>query len=286
MSGEHENEPVESPRAAVTAEEDGRLLIRVRLPGQGEPPWLLLQRRPGKGKPEEPGRHLVLEREGPQEWRAVLETEPALEEGRWDAYVVDAPDGERVPLLPGLRDLRALTPDGGAHGVRAVATPLAVRIPYATKDGRLAVRAWHRATHAEAGRITLSGDTMTVAARLYGARLGEGAEASLHRRGRNPAEVRVPLRATDDQNFTFTVDYGTLVPNPGEPGATPVVWDVYVHPATGTPRIRTARLLDDLADRKQVFVYPHTRVGDWSAHPYYTLDNDLSVELTRSRPGE
>lgn len=288
MSGEHENEPVDGPRAAVTAQEDGRLLVRVRLPEQDGPPRLLLQRRPGKGKPEEPGRLLPLEPDGPGRWRAVLEPEPALEEGRWDAYVVDAPDGERVPLLPGLRDLRALSPGGGAHGVRAAAGPVAVRIPYATKDGRLAVRAWHRTPHAEAGRFTLSGDTLIVAARLYGARLGEGAEASFRRRGRNPAEVRVPLRATDDREFAFTVDYGDLLPETGAAGAAgdAAVWDVYVHPAAGAPRIRTARLLDDLADRKQVFVYPAARLGDWTARPYYTLDNDLSVEVIRSRPGE
>lgn len=40
-----------------------------------------------------------------------------------------------------------------------------------------------------------------------------------------------------------------------------------------------ARLLDDVADKKQIFVYPATTVGAASVRPYYTVDNDLAVEV-------
>ncbi|MEU8625551.1 hypothetical protein [Streptomyces sp. NPDC048669] len=274
--------PVEKPRGEVTAEKEGRLVVRVRLPLPASArPQLLLQLRPKKGEPEETGRYVELEPAGQGQWRAVLEAAPALEEGRWDAYVVGAPDEERTPLLPGLRDLRALV-SGGGDGLP---TPVAVRIPYATKDGRLAVRAWWRAMHAEAGRIVLAGDSMTVTARLFGARLGKGAAVSLSRRGQDTAVRQIALRAEGDQDFSFTVDYEELVADRGGPGAgkAPVIWDVYVHPATGAPRIRVARLLDDIADRKAVFVYPATVLGGVSARPYYTFDNDLSVEVTPQR---
>ncbi|MFF1920279.1 hypothetical protein ACFVW8_06840 [Streptomyces sp. NPDC058221] len=276
--GKGMNEPVEKPRGEVTMEAEGRLVVRVRLPLPAPArPRLLLQLRPKKGKPEKTGRCVELEPAGQDLWQAVLEAAPALEEGRWDAYVVGAPGEERTPLLPGLRDLRTLV-SGGDDGRGA---PVAVRIPYATKDGRLAVRAWWRTLHAEAGRIALTDDSMTVTARLFGARLEEGAAASLSRRGKN-AEVReIALRAAAGRDFSFTVDYKELVPEGGGPGAgeAPVIWDVHVRPATGAPRIRVARLLDDIADRKAVFVYPAAVIGRVSARPYYTLDNDLSVEV-------
>ncbi|WP_405896266.1 hypothetical protein OG242_00825 [Streptomyces sp. NBC_00727] len=268
----------EKSYGAVTVREDGRLLIRVRspLPASARP-HLLLQLRPKKGKPEEISRSLALEPAGQDRWQAVLEAAPPLEEGRWDAYVVGAPGEDRVPLLPGLRDVRTLV-SGGGDDVRM---PLAVRIPYATKDGRLAVRAWCRTAHAEAGRIVVAGDSVTVTARLFGARLGEGATVSLNRRGRGAAEAQVPLRAEGDEDFSFTVDYKPLVAAVGE---TPVVWDVYVRPFTEAPRVRVARLLDDIADRKQVFVYPSTTLAGVAARPYYTLDNDLSVQVTPQHP--
>lgn len=276
--GEDVNALLEKPRGAVTVREDGRLLVGVRLPLPGSAqPRLLLRLRPKKGEPEETGRDLALEPAGQDQWQAVLEAAPALEEGRWDAYVVGAPGGDRVPLLPGPRDVRSLVSGGDDVPVM----PLAVRIPYATKDGRLAVRAWRRAAHAEAGRIVVAGDSMTVTARLFGARLGEGAVVSLQRRGQRSAAMETALRAEGDRDFSFTVGYQDLLAAAGEAA---VVWDVYVRPATVASRIRVARLLDDIADRKQVFVYPSTPLGAVSARPYYTLDNDLSVELAPRRP--
>lgn len=282
MSGSDDGEvngPVDKPRADVTVDDEGRFVVGVRLPlPVSARPRLLLQPRPKKGESEETGRVVALEPAGQDRWRGVLEAAPALAEGRWDAYVLGAPGAERVPLLPGLRDLRALV--SGAGDGRA--TPLAVRIPYATKDGRLAVRTWLRATHAEAGRIAFSGGSMTVTARLFGARLGEGAAASLHRRGQDTAVRRIAPRAEGDRDFSFTVDYQDLLAAQGQSaaGAASAVWDVYVRPAADTSRIRVARLLDDVADRKAVFVYPAATLGGVTARPYYTVDNDLSVEVT------
>src|SRR5690242_13361631 len=109
MSGDGVSGPRENPRGAVTVRDGGHLLVRVRLPlPAAARPRLLLQPRPKKGRAEEAGRSLALESVGPDEWQTVLGADPVLEEGRWDAYVVTGPDEERVPLLPGLRDLRGL----------------------------------------------------------------------------------------------------------------------------------------------------------------------------------
>lgn len=276
---------VEKPRADATVDEEGRLVVCVRLPlPDSARPRLLLQQRPKKGQSEEIGRVVALESAGGDEWRAVVETAPALAEGRWDAYLLRGPgQEERTPLLPGLRDLRALV-SGDADGREA---PVAVRIPYVTKDGRLALRVWLRPAHAEAGRIVFAGGSMTVRARLFGPRLGEGAAALLYRRGRETVVRQTPLRAEGERAFTFTVDYEELLAERGQPGtgaAAGAVWDVYVRPATGAPRVRVARLLDDVADRKAVFVYPAARLGGFTARPYYTVDNDLSVEVGPSPP--
>lgn len=49
------------------------------------------------------------------------------------------------------------------------------------------------------------------------------------------------------------------------------------------PRVRIARLLDDVADRKPVFTHPKVTVrtenGPVTAGPYCTGDNDLSVKM-------
>lgn len=273
--------PVAKPRADATVDQEGRLVVRVRLPLPASAgPRLLLRLRPKKGQSEETGRVAALEHVGQDEWRAVLETAPALREGRWDAYVLGLPGEARTPLLPGLRDLRALV-SGGGEGRR---TPLAVRIPYATKDGRLAVRAWLRASHAEAGRIVFAGHGMTARARLFGARLGEGAAVLLHRRGKDAPVRQITPRAEGERDLSFTVDYEDLLAQGGQPGAgaEQEIWDVYVRPASGEPRIRVARLLDDVADRKAVFVYPAATLGGMTVRPYYTVDNDLSVAVAPS----
>lgn len=286
--------PAGKPRADVTVDGAGRFVVGVtlRLPATARPRLLLQPRAPkgqsklraqGQADPgaEETGRVVALEPAGQDRWRAVLEAAPALEEGRWDAYLLGAPGEERVPLLPGLRDLRALV--SGAGDGRA--TPLAVRIPYVTKDGRLAVRAWLRSTHAEAGRVDFPGGSMTVSARLFGVRLGEGAAASLHRRGGDGAVREIALRPEGERDLTFTVGHRDLPADGGRSVTDPApdvpeIWDVYVRPAAGASLIRVARLLDDLADRKTVFVYPAVMLGGVTARPYYTVDNDLAVEVS------
>ncbi|MDQ0578186.1 hypothetical protein QF030_000364 [Streptomyces rishiriensis] len=270
----------EQLRADVTVDEKGRFVIGVRSPQPGSSrPRLLLRQRPDKGEPPRPGRVVALEPAGRDEWRGVLETVPALEEGRWDAYLMGPSEENRIPLLPGLRDLRALV-SGRRDGHSA---PLAVRIPYVTKDGRLAVRAWLRDTHAEAGRIDVTGGLMTVEVRLFGTWLGDGASVSLSRQGPEAVVRQISLGTDKGQEFSFTIGHQELVAHDAGPeaGAAPVVWEVYVHPSVDAPGIRVARLLDDVADRKAVFVYPATAlVGGYTARPYYTVDNDLAVEVT------
>lgn len=295
----------EAPRADCAVDGDGRLVVRVNLavptasgaPQTSQPsrttdrpsqPQLLLRLRPPKGKPEEITHVVGLEPAGEGRRQATLEPSPAFAEGRWDAYLLSEPDAPRQRLRPGMRDLRALVnpsaprgdsgPGSGSDGGSGRTTPpLAVRIPYATVDGYLAVRAWLRTSHAEAGSIRVADRTMTVRARLIGAELGAGAAALLCRRGKDATVREVELTAEGGHDFSFTADYRDLLSaQEGGPGA----WDVFVRPAAGASLVRVARLLDDLADRKKVFVYPATTLDGLTTRPYYTVNNDLAVEVT------
>ncbi|MFF7052904.1 hypothetical protein ACFY94_31595 [Streptomyces griseorubiginosus] len=257
-----------TPRAGCAVDADGRITFEVP---RAEGLRLLLRLRPKKGQPEESLHVLDLEVDPSDEGRAqaVLGADPVLAEGRWDVYLLQG--SERTRLRPGPRDLRALV-DGQLRERRG---PLAVRVPYATKDGFLAVRTWLRPAHAEVGRVDVTDRTLTIAARLHGSPLTEGARVELRlRRDNGVTRTLDPLIRADGRAFSYTVD-DTLDLDPG-------IWDMFLRPAPGAAPVRLARLLDDVADRKEVFVYPGVTVGGEVVRAYYTVDNDLSLEVKRA----
>ncbi|WP_328497272.1 hypothetical protein OHS59_34570 [Streptomyces sp. NBC_00414] len=202
--------------------------------------------------------------------RAALPSSVELPEGRWDAFAQTG-DGEPERLTPGLNDLRSLV-DRVPSGARG---HVAVRIPYATKHGNLSVRSWLRAPHAEAGELHIGEGELGVHGQVYGVALTPDAYAELAgREGTEPAP-RAEIHR-DQALFRFTVAYTELPEG---------VWDLWLRPAGVTgPRVRIARLLDDIADKKPIFTYPKvtldTEFGPVTAGPYYTSDNNLSVTVT------
>ncbi|WP_405684488.1 transferase [Streptomyces sp. NBC_01387] len=220
--------------------------------------------------------------------RAVLRADAVLAEGRWDAFTDGGPAGEQR-AEPGLRDLRKLvdrTPEPEATGVVA-------HLPYRTADGRLAIRSWTRSPHAEAGDLTVGGGALTLEGRLYGAELGPESTVEARLRGTRGQAYREPVTDGGDGRFRCTLPYGPLAAG-GTEGTR--VWDLWLLP-TGAPdatraagtAVRIGRILDDIADRKSVHVYPAASLGgdseepDARATPYYTVDNDLSVRLERAK---
>lgn len=228
---------------------------------------LLLRLRPKKGQPEQTLHVLDLATGEEGHARAVLGADPVLAEGRWDVFLLQ--DSERTRLRPGPRDLRALV---GGH-LREGRSPLAVRVPYVTKDGYLAVRTWLRPAHAEVDRVDVTDRALTVTARLHGAPPPAGADVELRLRRGGAVRTVTPTASEDGRGFSFTVDDEDL-----DAG----IWDLFVRPAPGAQPIRLARLLDDVADRKDVFVYPGAPLGGAVVRPYYTVDNDLSLEVKRA----
>ena len=252
-------------RADCVADSAGGLTFDVAARGTSGVAHLVLRRREGH---EEVGLPLAPAADG--RLRAALPSTVALPEGRWDAYVCVA-GREPQRLAPGTTDLRSLaarTPSGTRGHV-------AVRIPYATRQGDLSVRSWLRAPHAEAGDLRVDSAGLTVRGRVYGTGLAADAYAEL--RGRHgPDPGRRTEVVVDQADFGLSVVYASL-----EPG----VWDLWLRPGgEAGPRVRIARLLDDIADKKPVLTYPRVRVqtpgGPVEAGPYYTRDNDLSLSVT------
>ncbi|MGW1161071.1 hypothetical protein ACWD5Q_25760 [Streptomyces sp. NPDC002513] len=251
-------------RADCVADGAGGLTFDIAGTGATGPAHLVLRRRDG----EETA--LPLAPAGTGRLRAALPSGVDLPEGRWDASARFA-DGEPSRLAPGVNDLRSLVDRAPGD----TATRIAVRIPYTAKDGTLAVRSWLRAPHAEAGDLRIGEGELRVSGRVYGTGLAPGAYAEVRERGGPRSVVRADVTAREAE-FGFTVPYAPLGPG---------IWDLWLRPGGAAgPRVRIARLLDDVADKKPVFRYPKAAVraehGEVQAWPYYTVDNDLSVTVS------
>ncbi|WP_369165692.1 transferase [Streptomyces sp. AFD10] len=269
-------------RVDCAADPAGTLTFDLTGPVAAAPASTLLLRRRGAAGAKPGGTvRIPLGDFGPGRLRAVLPASTRLAEGRWDAYVEEqGVEGTRA-VEPGLRDLRALvdrSPDTGAPGVSA-------RVPYPTVDGRLALRCWVRAPHAEAGAVIAGPDGMTVEGVLYGATAGEGAAVEARLPG-DPARTHtVPLTpaAGSAGSFTFTLSYAP-------PAAGPVpeaqLWQLWLVPAAGAKGVRISRILDDVWSRHTSFVYPGFPAAPGVlATPCYTADNDFCLRLEPAPAG-
>lgn len=253
------------PCADCIADSAGGLTFDVTETGEPGAALLVLRRRDGHEEVS-----LPLTPTGDGRLRAALPSGVALPEGRWDAYAQVA-GGEPRRLAPGVNDLRSLVarvPSGSLGQV-------AVRIPYATRHGNLSVRSWLRAPHAEAVELYRGERGLGVRGRVYGVPLAPDAYAEVRHRDATGPPIRAEV-AVEQAEFGFTVAYGALRPG---------VWDLWLRPAgEGGPRVRIARLLDAIADKRPFLIHPRVPVktlyGPVEAGPYYTRDNDLSVTVT------
>ncbi|MEU6680742.1 hypothetical protein [Streptomyces sp. NPDC046853] len=267
-----------APRADCIADSAGGLTFDVTDPGGEGAAYLLLRRRDAASADEDV--RLPLSPAADGRLRAALPSSVELAEGRWNAYA-EVGGGTPRRLAPGVNDLRSLV-DRAPSGARGY---ISVRIPYATKQGNLSVRSWLRAPHAEIGELKIAGTSVTAQGRVYGTALTGAACAEASRRGEPDRIERYELTA-DGAEFGFALDCDVLAADGPGP------WDLWLRPAGGSgPRIRLARLLDDVPDKKQIFTYPSARLdteahGPLDAGMYYTNDNDLSVRIREANAVE
>lgn len=249
--------PTHAPHADCVADSAGGITFDIADVAAAEP--VLVLRLRGSAPAVE--HRLPLTPTGGGHFRAVLPSTLELSEGCWDAYVDDR------AVEPGIRDVRALT-----GRVPEPTGRVAARIPYPTADGRLAVRSWVRVPHAEAGDLTFGEATCRVEGTLYGTRLGPGATAEA-RLGTQVHEI--PVEGEGD-TFAFTVPYALLA---GSGVPKQQLWTLWLRPTEATDAIRLARILDDVWDRKSVFVYPEHKGDGYCAAPCYTTDNELCIRI-------
>ncbi|MFI0738345.1 hypothetical protein ACH4PU_09655 [Streptomyces sp. NPDC021100] len=278
-----------APRADCIADSAGGLTFDLDAPegadasGHWSAALVLLRRGGDAVENADDEVRLPLTPNGDGRLRAVLPSTVPLPEGRWDVYV-DGGEGDPRRLLPGLADLRSLVDRRPGPST----SPLTVRIPYATKHGNLSLRSWQRAPHAEAGDLELDAKGVTVHGTLH--RVEDPAEwlagAVAEARCRRDPELvcAVPLE-TAGHGFSFTLAHQELCERwEGGPDA----WDLWLRRTDGTGEARVARLLDDVAEKKQIFVYPAQPVdapyAPAQAGPYYTADNDLAIRVDERPP--
>ncbi|GGS01203.1 hypothetical protein GCM10010252_44720 [Streptomyces aureoverticillatus] len=265
-----------APRADCIADSAGGLTFDVTDPGEAGAAHLLLRLRDSDPAVEV---RLPLTPAADGRLRAALPSSVELPEGRWNAYA-EVESGEPRRLVPGVNDLRSLV-DRAPSGSRG---HVAVRIPYATKQGNLSVRSWLRAPHAEVGELCIEDGGLTGQGRVYGTALTGAAYVEAVLRGESGRVLRAGLApggpaGSPECGFAFSLRYAELADSVDGDG----IWDLWLRPAgEGGPRIRLARLLDDVADKKPIFTYPVTRVDSVEVGPYYTVDNDLSVRVSEA----
>jgi hypothetical protein len=218
-------------------------------------------------------------------WEASFAVDEALPaEGRWDLFLRDRRH-RRHRLRAGRLDVRELL------GGRAETLPLVRNVPYPTTDGFLAVAAWSRAEHAEAGPLDLGHDRITVTGRLIGRSFGGHVpHLRLVRRAGAAGELLV-LGTGDGPDFRFEVPAVRLA---GLRLRRQEDWDALVSRGAGGTPVPVARLLDDVVERNKTYVYPALAVGDDAppelseespasevlVRPYFTMQSGLAFAVT------
>lgn len=215
---------------------------------------------------------------------ATLPADVILDEGRWNAHVLDSA-GVTHRLRYAYCDLRHAAEVSQGDDARSFSK----RLPYGTDDGFLAVRSWVRGHHAECDDVVVDGGDVIVAGRL----LWPGASGRASR-----------LIARRRQSPVTEVEGRTLVPRSGEDFRHSLSmdelaarrlshhddWDLFVACDGLDSPARLGRLTDDIIDRRSVYRYPELRcelaptdlAEEWpipvlSSRLYVTVDSDISI---------
>lgn len=191
--------------------------------------------------------------------------------GRWD--VAAQPEACQAPFRSGDEPeagqslVRLRVGDGVDLGaVAVVAGPTALLRAQAGRaaDGGLEIVLAPLAPHAEARRVRVENTGLVVEGEVL-----DGTEAQLiarHRGDGTELGVAAELR---DRRFRARLELAPL--------ARPGVWDLHV----GGHRLGTHR--DDLPAKRDIVVFPAIRVAGLELRPYYTVEDKLSIRV--SRPG-
>ncbi len=208
------------------------------------------------------GAELTLSRSGAEALRVPLRRAPEhagelMGELALAELAAAGPGSWRAALgAPGELDAVAVVP--GPSG------PLRVR-PRRAADGALVVELETIPPHAEATRVHVQDGALLLEGELSGE-----AEARLVARHRgDDAEVAVPAELRDGR-FSARLELAPL--------ARAGVWDLRL----GDRRVGAH--LDGLPGKKDIVVFPAQRAGGLELRPYYTVEDNLSIEVGQPAP--
>ncbi|MGW8381138.1 glycosyltransferase [Streptomyces sp. ODS28] len=279
--------PLPAQHARVRSCADGSLTVLLDAAGlpRGELSLLLRARNRPEAEPVRIPVDRSRTRDGMTEVRVERGAHRLLPEARWDTYVERAADGRRrrvrAELVETARLLTSPAPYDPEDGA------LAPWVPYTTVDGFLAVRAWHRPSHAEVTGIALERRGYRVRARLYG-EAGAGEEPLVVGvpRGEKGHGFELPVRilAGPDSGSGPVIECEIPYELPAalDSGGGKATWDLWLRPSPEAPAIRLSRLLDDQHDRRATDVTPQVPLGDTGlgVRLAFSAANDLALRLT------
>ncbi|MER6073925.1 glycosyltransferase family 4 protein [Streptomyces sp. NPDC001817] len=264
--------PAPAPMSgSVHADADGSLRVVLAPTAPVDEGRLLLIRRGGEDRTT---LRVPLVRDPGGRLSAPVERTLPLGNAVWDLWIAPA-KGPRKRLRSDLLDLRGLMdfrPEPRLSPVRAL-------LPYATVDGFVALSTREADVHAEVQGIDIDGGEIGVTVRLFGTDAdAEGVE--LRHRGRADAPVLEPSWHRGGEGLLHArVGCADVARHHHDEQD---LWDLSVRVAGRAEPVRVGGWFGDVKDRKKVYVYPvtvfeETPRGRARVRPYYTVDNDLSV---------
>ncbi len=211
---------------------------------------------------------------------ALLSPASGVDEGRWNVFLKEGTG--RTRARAGRLDTRVT-----ASGLPPETDgPVRMLLPYVTADGYLAVRSWQRDLHTECRRVALEEDWLRLELDFYG--LASDSLELVAARRSHPMELVFPVTvsgdaARGDAEIPLSELARCRLTRHDD-------WDLWVAGPDGT-RVRVARLLDDVPDRKAVYTQPLLKITPpdelpWveespatpvRLRPYFTVDSELSI---------
>ncbi|POX38037.1 glycosyl transferase [Streptomyces sp. Ru73] len=265
------------PVARCAVADDGALHLTFPAAGLTGPADLLLRRRNSAEEVRVPLPPPVREgRGGPYRVRLRLARMP-LAEGHWEVWVRRRADGAQRHVRSTMVERAALVGRGPEVAGGAVRS----WIPYATDTGRLTVRVWQRAAHAEAVWVAVGPSVTYVEAELLGAVLTPDSVVTATRRGERPTVLRLPATELGAGRFCCLLPHEDFTGRVA--GTTPrerEFWDLRLV-LPGGMAVRIGRIGGDIVARKDIDSHPSAYRGEGASRarvrPYFTDANDLAL---------
>ncbi|MFJ9590096.1 glycosyltransferase [Streptomyces acidicola] len=245
--------PVAPVTVSARATADGSLTFRARADQLPPGAWHLAL-LPRNGTIGSPPVRLALAASGeclPRTADAVLHKDKWLPtEGDWGVFVQHARGGRRRPVRAGLVETAALLAPPALPPSDNGCGPW---IPYVTPDGTLAVRTWNRPDHAELESVVVTDTGIVLTGTIYGSTARSHHYRFHARMSEHPRRMfDVPCHVDPHGGFTVTLPFA---PAAGLHPGGEAVWELILS-AYGGSELRPARLLGDIADRRDVNVFP------------------------------